>query len=106
MADRPRRVVWTRHARDGQDAVIEYISQESPEASAKILDLVLESASSLNSLSMRGRIVPELQDPTVRETFIYSYRLLYQVTEEEVRVLAILHGARDFDRWIPPAESE
>jgi toxin ParE1/3/4 len=43
--------------------------------------------------------VPEVNDLAIRETFIYSYRLLYQVTETRVTVVAFLHGARDFERW-------
>ena len=41
----------------------------------------------------------ELDDPTIREVFVYSYRLLYEVTESEIRILAFLHGARDFGTW-------
>ena len=44
-------------------------------------------------------MVPELDDPSVREVFVYSYRILYKVLEAEVEILAFLHGARDFDRW-------
>ena len=50
-------------------------------------------------MSERGRIVPELNEPSIREVFVHRYRLLYEVGSEEVRVLAILHGARDFARW-------
>ena len=50
-------------------------------------------------LSERGRIVPELEDPSIREVFIGNYRLLYEVAPAEVSILAILHGARDFAKW-------
>jgi len=31
----------------------------------------------LAAFAARGRIVPELNDPTVREVFVFRYRLLY-----------------------------
>ena len=41
-----------------------------------------------------GRIVPELADPNVRERFLYSYRLVYEFSEEEIHVLTVIHGKR------------
>ncbi len=50
----------------------------------------------LDRLPERGRVVPELNDPTIREVFVFKYRLLYEVGENRVTVVAFLHGARDF----------
>jgi plasmid stabilization system protein ParE len=41
-----------------------------------------------------GRVVPELENPQVRERFIYSYRLIYELKGEEIHVLAVIHGKR------------
>jgi plasmid stabilization system protein ParE len=79
--------------------VISNIAEDSPEAAARVLEVVLGAAESLDRLSERGRVVPELGDRVIREIFVYSYRLLYQISEEEVRILGILHGARDFQLW-------
>jgi hypothetical protein len=40
-------------------------------------------------------MVPESGVPDIRELFIRSYRLIYQVTAEHVFILAFVHGARD-----------
>jgi len=99
MADRARRVVWTPTARDGLDDVLAYIAEDSPRAATKVLDVVLGVAESLDRFSTRGRIVPEIGNPSIREVFVYSYRMLYQVRDDDVRILGFLHGARDFGRW-------
>ena len=98
MASRAQRVVWTPLAQRGLDEVVEHIAQDSPEAAEKVLAAVLGVADSLSVFSSRGRIVPEIRDKSIREVFIYRYRLIYEVTISEVRILALLHGARDFDR--------
>jgi len=49
-------------------------------------------------MSDRERCVPELDDRTTRELLVGSYRLMYEVAAE-VRVLAVVHGARDFTAW-------
>jgi toxin ParE1/3/4 len=64
-----------------------------------VLTRALKVAESLSTLAERGRIVPEVGDPTVRELFVYDYRLLYRVREDRVVIRAFLHGARDFSQW-------
>jgi len=44
-----------------------------------------------------GRIVPEFNDPLYREIFVYSYRVIYRVQDDEVRILYVLHGAMLLD---------
>ena len=46
-------------------------------------------------MAERGRVVPELDEPTVRELVVGSYRLIYEINEETVYVLGLIHGARD-----------
>ena len=41
-------------------------------------------------------MVPEVSDDAVRELFVKSYRLIYEVRDGGVIVLAFLHGARRF----------
>lgn len=43
--------------------------------------------------------MPELDDPAIREVFVFRYRLLYRVEEAPVVVVAFVHGARDFAAW-------
>lgn len=100
MASRTRTVVWTLLSRDGLDEVLEYIAEDSPEAAEKVLAVVLGVAESLAVFSERGRVVPELRDRSIREVFVYNYRMIYEVLPNEVRILAFIHGARDFDRWL------
>lgn len=100
MAGRARRVVWTESARDGFDSTLAYIGEDSPDAAAHFLVVVLDTAQSLSFLSERGRIVPELQQPDTRDIFVYRFRMIYEVTPSEVRIVAFLHGARDFGDWL------
>lgn len=99
--DQGRRVVlWTSSARDCLDEVVSFIAVESPDAAERVLDVILEAGASLSLFALRGRVVPEFQTETIREIFVYRYRLMYQVTPSEVRILAVLHGAMDFEGWL------
>jgi plasmid stabilization system protein ParE len=75
------------------------IAQTSPEGAGRVLIRVLETAATLSTLAERGRVVPEIGEPTLRELFVYDYRLMYQVRGDRVVIRAFLHGARDFSKW-------
>ena len=40
--------------------------------------------------------MPEIDDENIREIFIYSYRILYEIKSDIVYVIGIIHGKRDF----------
>jgi toxin ParE1/3/4 len=95
MAARQRRVVWTEHAQQTLDEAVGYVAQDSRTAAERLLIEALEVASSLDVFSERGRMVPEANQPNVRQLLVQRYRLLYEVTASEVHILAFVHGARD-----------
>ena len=99
MAARGREVIWAESARDALDEVITYIAQDSRQAAVHVLEAALEAAGNLSTLSERGRVVPELNDPVMREVFVFRHRLMYRVEDERVVVVAFVHGARDFATW-------
>ena len=99
MGPRRRRVTWSEGAHRELDEAIGYIAEESPRNAVALLERILEAAVSLEELSERGRVLPELGNPTIREIQIEPYRLIYAVEESLVVILGLLHGRRDFDRW-------
>ena len=66
-----------------------------PDAARRLLEGILDAARSLETLSERGRMVPELAEPTFRELLISPYR----VDAKQVTVIALVHEARDFATW-------
>ena len=90
-------VIWSNPARDDLKAIFEYIALDSKFYAKKVIREIIEKAASLEKLPERGRVVPEINDPTIREIFIYSYRLIYQLKSENTEILAIIHGKRDIE---------
>jgi len=81
------------------DDAITYIAQDSRPAAERLLIQALDAATSLDTFSERGRVVPEFDQSTIREIIVQRYRLLYEVTAAEAHVLAFIHGARDLTRF-------
>ncbi len=96
MAEARREVIWTTNARNELDDIVTHIAKDAPISALAFLEETLDTADTLVTLAERGRIVPELHDPFVRELFIKRYRLLYEIRDRTVYVFGLIHGARDF----------
>lgn len=90
-----RQVIWAPRARYDIRLACEFIARNSPEAARKFAHAVVEAGRSLSELAERGRVVPELNEPGVRELFISRYRLIYEIFEDRAAVLRVIHGSRD-----------
>lgn len=97
--DAGRRVSWTPEARRTLEEVLAFVSRDSTERARLVLEQALQAAESLAVLAERGRVVPELSAPSIREVFVHRYRLMYRVSADTIVILAFIHGARDFNRW-------
>ena len=89
-------VKWTTPARQDLKQIHDYIAKDSKFYAKKVSDEILEKSENLKLFPQMGRIVPEIGDPNVRELIVYSYRLIYEILPEEIRILALIHGKRDF----------
>tara|TARA_R110002095_G_scaffold188608_1_gene166106 strand:+ start:513 stop:827 length:315 start_codon:yes stop_codon:yes gene_type:complete len=88
------RVSWSPEALDDVEAIAEYIERDSPIYARAVVQKLLDAARNLNTFPNAGRVVPELGDDTIRERFVYSYRLVYRVRDNAVLVAAVVHGKR------------
>lgn len=99
MGPRRRRVAWTDSAVLSLDSNISFVAQESRDNALRLLERVLAAADSLGILAERGSVVPEYDDPEVRQLLVDPFRLLYRVGEADVFILGVLHQRQDLQRW-------
>ncbi|MBU0620785.1 MAG: type II toxin-antitoxin system RelE/ParE family toxin [Gammaproteobacteria bacterium] len=90
-------VVWSPEALEDVEAIAAYIARDSSFYAAAVVEKMLAAASGLSTFPGVGRIVPELGQTDVRECFVYSYRLIYQIEETRIVVIAVVHGKRLLD---------
>ena len=88
------KVRWAHTAIGHLASIYEYISQDSPRYARRMVDRITARSQQIGHFPQSGQMVPEYQDPDIREVIEGSYRVIYQVAAEEVQVLAVIHGAR------------
>jgi len=87
-------VIWSQESLDDIDSIAEYISRDSLYHAQQVVEEIFERGDNLIDQPKSGRKVPELNDPLVRECFIYSYRLIYEIRDTDIHVLGVIHGQR------------
>jgi addiction module RelE/StbE family toxin len=88
-------VTWRRKAREDLETAQRYIAQSDPGAAARIGEFILAAASALETAPEIGRPgrVDETRELVVPHT---SFILAYAVIAEEIVILDVIHGAREW----------
>ena len=55
---------------------------------------LISKAESLIETPERGRVVPEYENPTIREVVVGNYRLVYRIRGDFIDIVGVIHGAR------------
>ncbi|MGH2372978.1 MAG: type II toxin-antitoxin system RelE/ParE family toxin [bacterium] len=91
------KLIWAPRAIARASEIAAYIAADRPTAAAKWVDEVFAAVATLKSHPRRGRKVPEVNRPEVRELIHGSYRIIYRQDPRRVVVLTIRHGRRQWD---------
>ncbi len=85
-------VIWSQGALDDIDAIAEYIARDSHIHAQRVVSEIFDLGEILLTQPRMGRVVPELGQNDIREHFIYSYRVIYEIQGEDLHMLAVIHG--------------
>jgi len=88
---------WTHQATDDLKSITEFISQDSPHYARLFALDIIEAIERLVDFPELGRMVPEKDDPIIREIIMGNYRIVYRLKDNLVELLTIHHGARLLD---------
>lgn len=90
------KVTWTRNADEQRTVIIDTIALDNPAAALRMDDLFEETA---NRLVQYPKLGKPGEAPGTREVIPHpSYRMVYEVDDETVWILALIHTAR---QWPP-----
>ena len=92
------RIVWTEPAVSDLDSIHAYISRDSAIYADASLTEIFDATDRLIDYPQSGRVVPEIDDDSTREIIVGNYRVMYDSSGDNIRILAVLHGARQFPK--------
>ncbi len=91
------RLIWTVAAAEDLRSIAEYIERDSPRYAAAVVEKIVALARSLPQFPRLGRAVPEFARDDVRERFVYSYRVIYQIRADVLVIVNVIHGRRLYE---------
>lgn len=89
------KLVWSTQARRDLRELLAYIAQDSTEIAEIVNSRILDSAKRLIDMPNAGRIgrIDGTRERVVQRT---PYLLLYKVDSDQLRILRVLRGARNW----------
>jgi addiction module RelE/StbE family toxin len=90
------KIVWTLRARDDLREIATFIAHDNPPAALKLGELIFARVDTLEQFPELGRVVPERNQPNLRELVVKNYRVVYRFRSQAklVEILRVWHGAR------------
>lgn len=89
-------VFWTDEAFEDLRLIHEYINRDSRVYASRHIEKILSFEDQIRQFPLAGRLVPEYDDPQIREILTGNYRLIYRIrSDEQIDILAVIHGARE-----------
>lgn len=95
------RIKYLKSAKLDLKEIYKFIALDSKRYAQLQVVKIYTRIESLKSNISIGKTVEELQNPTIKEVIEGNYRIIYKiVSEEEIHILMIHHGARSLMRRI------
>ena len=88
------KIKWSKESIEDLKEICDFIALDSPYYAKIFNDRIFELVEYLESLPKIGRRVQESDDPDVRELIFKNYRIIYQIKEDYLEMIAIIHSSR------------
>ena len=87
-------IIWTKNSLKDLKAINGYISLDSSFYAKCFVTKLIQRVNQLLEFPESGRMVPEKNDPEIRELIEGSYRIFYALRKAKITILRIHNAAR------------
>lgn len=99
------KVRWTERAAKDALGIYDYIADQSEAYAESVYARILARPEQLNRFPDSGSVVPEYNRTDIRELYVHSFRIVYRIHEDEIRVLTVIHGSRQLPKEVATCDS-
>lgn len=90
-------VFWSGPSVRELEAALDFIALDNREAADRLAGEIFKAVSRLQRFPSSGRMVPELDDPNLREVVHEPFRIIYQQRKDTVEILAVVRAEQEPD---------
>lgn len=89
------KITWTELAVSDLREIFDFIAKDSEKYASITIGKIYQKVQKLKTSKFTGRVVPEFNNPSIKEVFLSNYRIVYLVkTQNSLEILRIYHSAR------------
>jgi len=88
------RIEWNERALEDLNEIHDYIARDSKNYANLFVKKLYKSTQKLKNFPNIGRMVPEINNQSIREIQFQNYRIIYRNKIELVEILTRIHGSR------------
>lgn len=85
---------WTQQAVEDLVAIRAYVARDSAHYADLLIERIFLAAERIEDFPLSGRIVPEFDNPSIREVVHGNYRIVYRDSGSALDILTVFHAAR------------
>jgi addiction module RelE/StbE family toxin len=94
------KLIWSPQAIQDIEAIAKYIARDSNTYAESTVERIFETPEKLARFPKLGRVVPEKNNDSIREVFVFQYRIIYEIQPSEIHILTVVHGKRIIENSI------
>ena len=83
-------------ALDDLEEIYKYIARDSSANAQMIIDRIIEKTDLLTNFPNLGKRYLEPDDPRVRIIFFRNFQIIYQLIDDNIEIVRVIHGRRSF----------
>jgi toxin ParE1/3/4 len=87
-------VIWTPQAKRDLRDIKRYIARDAPSTAKAFIRRIRDRVRALATMPTATSLVLEVAREDIREVYVGSYRIIFRLREEEIRILTVMHGAQ------------
>lgn len=88
------KLIWSPQSLRDLQSIRDYVAADSPRYAALVVERILQGVERLTSFPESGRIVPERNDPQLREVIVRPYRVVYRIRSGVVEIATVFRASR------------
>ena len=86
------KVIWSQESLRQLIEIEIFIAKNSPDHATKFINKLVERGEKIKDYPYKGRVVPEFSVDELREVFEKSYRIVYKISKDQIKILTVFEG--------------
>lgn len=92
--DKIEKIIWTYDGLNSLEEIVSFIAKDSVYYASNFAKNVLAKIDNLLAFPNIGRVVPEYNNPNIREIIYQNHRIVYRIKEKTVYIALISHSSK------------